>query len=117
MLREIDLYFSEKDEPLRACLEALRYLILHHAPQITEVWQYKMPFYRFAGKRFCYLWMDKRTGQPYIGFVDGKRLDHPELLMEKRSRMKIFRIDATTDLPVETIRELLNAAIGLLGQS
>ena len=114
MLREIDNYFDQQEEPARSCLAALRHLILSHAPEITEVWQYRMPFYRFAGKRFCYLWVDKKSNQPYIGFVEGRQIDHPGLLMEKRSRMKIFRIDPTEDLPIETIAVLLRIAIGLV---
>jgi hypothetical protein len=114
MLREIDLYFSDKQEPVLSCLAALRYLILHHANEITEVWQYKMPFYRYAGKRFCYLWLDKKANQPYIGFVDGRLIDHEDLSADKRSRMKIFRVDPMDDLPVEKIKMLLDMAIAVL---
>lgn len=64
-------------------------------------------------KMFCYLWVHKKHGLPYLGLVEGKRLDHPELVIEKRSRMKILMIDPNKDLPLETIELLLQKAIDL----
>ena len=113
-LREIDNYFDQQEEPARGCLVALRHFILVYAPEITEVWQYRMPFYRFSGKRFCYLWIDKKRNMPYIGFVEGRNIDHPELLFETRSRMKILLIDPAADLPFETIGSLMASAINLV---
>ena len=109
-MREIDRYFMEKPEPARSCLLALRHLVLSFDPQIQEVWQYKMPFYKLGAKRLCYLWEEKKTGRPYLGIVDGYLLEHPLLIAEKRSRMKILLIDPSEDLPLETIRELLEKA-------
>lgn len=62
----------------------------------------------------CYLWTNKKTGQPYIGFADGNKMDFPELIQEKRSRMKIFMVDAEKDLPMKKIKMLLKVAIGIL---
>ncbi|MCF0070636.1 DUF1801 domain-containing protein [Dyadobacter sp. CY261] len=100
----------EKPEPTRSCLLALRHLVLNFDSQIQEVWQYKMPFYKLGTKRLCYLWDDKKTGRPYLGIVDGFLLRHPLLVAEKRSRMKILLIDPAKDLPLETIREILEQA-------
>jgi hypothetical protein len=109
-LRAIDRYFMEKPEPAGSCLLALRQLVLSFDPQIREVWQYNMPFYKLGAKRLCYLWEEKKTGRPYLGIVDGNLMDHPLLIAEKRSRMKILLIDPAEDLPWETIREILERA-------
>ena len=85
MLRPFDNYFIMQDEPFKSCLQALREYILKFDPHITEVWQYGMPFFRYKDHRLCYLWIHKKFRQPYIGIVDGKLIDHPGLLMEKRS--------------------------------
>ena len=117
-MKEIDNYFLGKEEPVRSCLAALRYIILHQNEYITEVWSYKMPFYNFRmkdgkEKRFCYLWVNKKTNQPYIGIIDGKNIEHPDLVSEKRSRMKIIMLDPKIDLPVEKINEILQQAMNL----
>jgi len=113
MLRDIDQFFLNQDEPTKGCLFYLRELILGFDDNITEAWKYKMPFYCYKGKMFCYLWVNKKTSQPYVGIVEGRKIDHPLLVMEKRSRMKIMTIDAHADIPLETIRSILKMAIDL----
>jgi hypothetical protein len=111
MLRDIDHFFLLKDEPAKSCLLFLMEYILSFDKSITEAWKYKMPFYCYNGKMFCYLWVNKKTGQPYIGIVEGRKIDHPLLMIEKRSRMKIMQLDANLDIPVETIGAILKMAI------
>ena len=62
---------------------------------------------------FCYLWIHKKYKQPYIGIVEGRKIEHPDLLIEKRSRMKIMLFEPNDDLPINTIREILQQAITL----
>jgi hypothetical protein len=113
MLRPADQYFLQKEEPVKSCLQFLRAHILAQHTEVTEAWKYGMPFYCYKGKMCCYLWVHKKYGQPYIGFVEGHRLDHPDLLAEKRARMKILLIDAGKDLPMEKINSILKAALAL----
>jgi hypothetical protein len=112
-LREIDLFFLQKDEPAKSSLLFLRKHIINFDAHITEAWKYKMPFYCYKGKMFCYLWVNKKTHQPYIGIVEGRRIEHPLLIIEKRSRMKILPLDASTDLPITTIDIILNMALAI----
>ncbi len=114
MLRPIDNWFLQQEEPAKSCLEFLRIHIPSIDNRITEEWKYGLPFYYINGKMLCYLWTNKKTGQPYIGFADGNKMDFPELIQEKRSRMKIFMIDAEKDLPVKKITLLLKVAIEIL---
>ena len=72
-----------------------------------------MPFFCFNGKMFCYLWVHKKYKQPYIGIVEGKRISHPDLLQEKRARMKILLIDPARDLPMKKINLILKGTIEL----
>lgn len=61
----------------------------------------------------CYLWVHKTLHRPYLGIVNGKLIEHPALVMEKRARMKIMLFDADENLPVAAIREILTKAITL----
>jgi len=116
-MREIDNFFLQKDEPLKSCLIFLREFISAYDKNITEAWKYKMPFYCYKGKMFCYLWVNKKTQQPYIGIVEGRKIEHPLLIIEKRSRMKIILLDAQQDIPVKTIGEILKMAIDIYPKS
>lgn len=110
MLREIDNFYFKKEEPVKSCLMALRELVLKY-DYITEAWKYKMPFFYYKGKMFCYIWIDKKTLQPYLGIVEGRNIDHHLLIEGKRSRMKIMMIDPAKDLPVKTIDRILKQAM------
>jgi hypothetical protein len=111
MLRPIDNYFLEKEEPVKGCLLFLRDYILQQDVHLTEAWKYGMPFYCYKGKMCCYLWVHKKYQQPYLGIVEGKRIHHPDLLAEKRAKMKILLLDPSKDLPIDTIDEILTEVL------
>ena len=70
-------------------------------------------FYCYKGKMFCYLWIHKKYKKPYLGIVEGKKIDHPDLLIEKRERMKILLIDADKNIPVKKINFILKEILSL----
>lgn len=111
MLRPIDNYFLQKEEPFKSCLQFLREYILKFDNDITERWLYGMPFFYYKGKRFCYLWIHKKYRKPYIGVVDGNKINHPDLIAEKRSRMKILLLDADKNLPLRKINAVLKRTL------
>lgn len=113
MIDEIHDYYLSKDEPNKSCLLALRSIILQQDKDITETQKWGMPCFCYKKKMFCYLWADKKTGEPYILMVEGKYLDHPKLEEGDRSRMKIFRVNPNKDLPIKTIENILRKGINL----
>jgi len=90
---------------------ALRSMLLRFDPHINEQWKYGMPFYCYNDKMFCYLWIHKKYKQPYIGIVEGNKIDHPLLIQEKRARMKILLLDPTKDIPVKVVNAILKEAV------
>jgi hypothetical protein len=110
-LRETDNYYNRQAEPIRSCLLALHKFILSTNNDISEAWKYGMPFFCYRKKMFCYLWIDKKINQPYIGFVEGRKMEHPQLIAGNRARMKIMIIDPNKDLPVKTIKKIVQTAL------
>jgi hypothetical protein len=113
MLRPTDAYFLQQEEPVKSCLQFLREHILRSDAKMTEAWKYKTPFYCYKGKIFCYLWIHKKYRQPYIGFIEGRQINHPDLVSEKRTRIKILLLDPNKDMPIETIDAILNQLLPL----
>jgi hypothetical protein len=113
MIDQLDSYYLQYDEPVQGCLLALRTIILKQDINITAEWKYNMPFYCYKGKMFCYLWVNKTTGEPYMGFVEGKHLTHQHLIAGERTRIKILPINANEDMPIELITDIIHHAIGL----
>jgi hypothetical protein len=108
-----DNFYLDKDEPNKSCLLALRKVILNHDENVTETTKYGMPCFCYHKKMFCYLWIDKKTNEPYILFVEGNYLEHPKLEIGNRARMKVFRVNPNEDIPIKTIKSLLNKALNL----
>jgi Domain of unknown function (DU1801) len=112
-MKTLDDAYLEQDEPIRGCFLALRTIILSQDAAITNVLKYGMPFFCYKQKMFCYFWIHKKFKQPYIGFVEGNRLDYPDLITEKRARMKILLVDPNKDLPLQAIETILKTALDL----
>ena len=89
-MQKLTDFYLNHNEPIKGCLLALREIILKQDPEISTEMKYGMPFFCYKGKMFCYLWVHKKYQQPYLGMVEGNHLNHPNLLIEKRSRMKIM---------------------------
>lgn len=107
-----DFYLS-KSEPNKSCLLALRSVILEQDEHVTETVKYGMPCFCYKNKMFCYLWTDKKSGQPYLLMVEGEHLNHPKLVEGSRKRMKVFYVDPEVDLPLKDIHFVLNEALDL----
>ena len=113
MLKPADNFFMQQHEPVKSCLLALRRIILAQDAGIAEAWKYGMPFYCYGGKMFCYLWVHTKYKQPYLGIVEGAKINHPLLIQEKRARMKIMLVDPQKDIPLQIIEVILKKAISL----
>lgn len=113
MLQDLLNFYLDQAEPNKSCLLTLREMILTQDPEISETRKYGMPCFCFRKKAFCYLWTDKKTNEPYLLLVEGKLLQNPELETGSRSRMKIFKVNPATDIPIKKISEILNEALDL----
>jgi len=106
-------FYLDQEEPNKSCLLALRTIILNQDAIIVETRKYGMPCFCYGKKMLCYLWTDKKTKDPYLLMVEGKYLKHPKLEAGSRSRMKNFRVNPDKNLPVKTIKSILQEALEL----
>jgi len=113
MVNELQNYYLNKEEPNKSCLLALRSIILDQDNNVSETRKWGIPCFCYKKKMFCFLYTDKKTTKPYVLFVEGKHLDHPQLEIGDRSRMKIFRVNPNQDLPLKTIETILQNALDL----
>ena len=112
MIKALDHFYLNQEEPTKGALLAIKDIILSLDVDIKAAWKYKAPFFLYKGKMFCYLWIDKKNKEPYIGLVEGGRIEHPLLEKGGRSRMKILRINPNHDIPIREIQTILNQALG-----
>lgn len=110
-MHPIDNWYLQQEEPRKSYFQFLRQFILGMHPNIREEWKYGMPFFCYGKKMMAYLWFHKIYQQPYIGIVEGKALRHPDLLQEKRARMKILLLDPNKDIPVRKIKAIFKEVL------
>ncbi|WP_420579831.1 DUF1801 domain-containing protein [Reichenbachiella sp.] len=85
----------------------LRDLVLRFDPLISETKKYGMPCYMYNNKPFCYIWTDKKTGDPYLLIVEGHQIEHPALIQGNRKRMKVLPVHPEFDINLSDINEVL----------
>ena len=106
-------FYDALEEPNQSVFLALRRIILDFDSDITEHFKWGLPFFCYQKKNFCYLWKDKKTQQPYLALYNGNKMTHTELISEDRKLIKILPISVQSDLPYETIIEILEEAKSL----
>lgn len=109
----VDHYFESLAEPERSCLLFLRRFILDYSDTITEKRKFNTPFYYVNGKWMCFISYNPKIKEIYISFVDGFRIHHRQLVSEGRKKMKIFRVDASVDVDVKSLGEILDKSVKL----
>ncbi len=110
MISELDNFYLKQDEPNRSCFMALKEIILSNDVLMKAEWKYKLPFFYYKNKAFCYLWQDVKTKIPYIGIVRSSNLDHPKLFLGKSKKMKKYYVNPNEDINVNELHEILNVA-------
>lgn len=106
-------YYMTLPEPTKSCFLAIRDHILAYDAHITETWKYQSPFFCYRDKIMGYLWINRKTQQPYLGVVNGKLIDHPQLRSEGRKRVKVLSLDPAGELPLDVIDFVLQRSITL----
>ncbi|MDB4195380.1 MAG: DUF1801 domain-containing protein [Flavobacteriales bacterium] len=110
-MTELENFYNNLSEPNKGCFLYIRKLILDHHPDFTEHWKWKLPFFSYQGKPFCYIWKDKKTTIPYLTFVRSLNINRPELELGTRKQMKALTINPNEDIDVFLIKEIIDESL------
>lgn len=112
-MNELEKFYDSLDEPNQSCFLFLKQFILNFDSAMSEHWKWKLPFFYYEGKPFCYLWMDKKTTFPYVTFVRSLEIMRPELELGNRKKMKALTINPNKDIDIELLEEIMNESLTL----
>ena len=112
-MKAIDNFYFEQEEPVKSCLLALKDIILKYNSEFEPRWYYRLPCFMYKKQIFCYLWVNKKTQLPYIAIGKGIKINHPDLIQEKRTFTKLMIVDPMKDIPVQKIHEVFDLAMAL----
>lgn len=110
-MTDLNQFYEDQPEPNQGCFLALRKIILDFSEDIDERWRYKLPFFYYQNKPYCYLWKDKITTIPYITFVRSLEINRPELELGDRKKMKALTINPNEDIDVRLIKEIMSESL------
>lgn len=110
-MTELEIFYDQLPEPNKGCFLFLRKFILEHNAGFTEHWKWKLPFFSYQGKPFCYIWKDKKTTWPYLTFVRSIHINRPELDLGPRKQMKALSIDPNKDIDLALIKEIIDESL------
>ncbi len=113
MLQKLDEFYLIQPEPNRSFMLGLRHFILDFDVEITERWKWKLPFFYYKNKPFCYIWKDSKTGQPYLGIVKAAFIKHPLLVQGNRKKMRVLYFDNHKDIPIDLLEDVFKELIKL----
>ncbi|WP_010133897.1 DUF1801 domain-containing protein [Ochrovirga pacifica] len=110
-MNELTLFFEKLEEPNKSVFLFLKDYILNYHPEIDLFYKWKLPYLYYQKKPLCYLWKDKKTKEPYLGFAKGFLMEHPALVTGNRNTIKILPIPVDKDVDVQLLSEVLELAL------
>lgn len=112
-MKAIDHFYFDKEEPIKGCLLALKAIITSYNTALQPKWYYRLPCFMYKNQIFCYLWVDKKTQFPYTAIGKGIKIEHPDLILGKRTFTKLLMIDPDKDIPIHKIHNIFDMAMKL----
>lgn len=101
----LEHYYDKQNEETKACLLALKSIIMSVDPQIEHFRKYQIPFFRYKNFGISFLWVNKR--KILLGFVVDKKVIPPENGQQQKDRISTFEINPLEDIPIERIKNEL----------
>lgn len=108
-------YILKQPEPYRSILLHLQMVVEQSIPDLELKYKWKIPFYYYQGKPFCYFNASHKKQYVDVGLVKGKLIKvHTEYLVgEKRKKMVSLRYRDITEIDVVVLQEVLICTKGL----
>jgi hypothetical protein len=103
-------YILNQPKPFRSILLQLQVVIEFVVPSLELMYKWKLPFYYYKGKPFCYLNVTK--GYVDVGFWGGAHLDKYKeyLVSDNRKVMKSLRYFSMDDIDQDILILILKEA-------
>ena len=110
-MTEIENFYESLHEPNKSCFLFLRKHLLEFGKDFTEHWKWKLPFFYYKKKPFCYIWVDKKSNFPYVCFTRSLHIEHPQMKLGERKKMKAITINPNSDIDIETLNQIIEESL------
>ena len=105
----LEHYYDKQNDATKACLLALKSIIMSVDPQIVHFRKYQIPFFRYKNFGISFLWVNKK--KILLGFVTDKKALPYENIKQQKDGISTFEINPLEDIPIERIKNELRGLI------
>jgi hypothetical protein len=105
----LEHYYDKQNDATKACLLALKSIIMSVDPQIVHFRKYQIPFFRYKNFNISFLWVNKK--KILLGFVVDKKVIPAENGMRQKDWISTLEINPLEDIPIEQIKNELRKLI------
>jgi hypothetical protein len=114
-MKPVDVYILNQPENYRSILLHLIAVVEHNLPEATLEYKWKIPFFYYKRKPFCFLNASHKGGYVDIAFSKGYQLKNnlDALIGEKRNTYKSLRYFSLAEIDNETLASVIQEAKSL----
>ncbi len=109
LVNPLEHYYDKQNDETKACLLALKSIVMLVDPQIVHFRKYQIPFFRY--KNFCisFLWVNKK--KILLGFVVDKKVIRQENGLRQKDGISTLEINPLEDIPIDEIKHSIKELI------
>lgn len=109
LINPLEHYYDKQNDTTKACLLALKSIVMSVDPQIVHFRKYQIPFFRYKNLGISFLWVNKK--KLLLGFVVDKKAMTQENMKRPKDRISTLEINPLEDIPIERIQNELRGLI------
>ena len=109
LVNPLEHYYDKQNDATKACLLALKSIIMSVDPQIVHFRKYQIPFFRYKNFNISFLWVNKK--KILLGFVVDKKVIPAENGLRQKDGISTLEINPLEDIPIEHIKSKLSDLI------
>jgi hypothetical protein len=105
----LESYYDKQNDETKACLLALKSIIMSVDPQIVHFRKYQIPFFRYKNFGISFLWINKK--KIILSFVVDKKAMPQEKMKRQKDGVSTLEINPLEDIPIDQIKHSIKELI------
>lgn len=108
-------YILKQPEPYRSMLMHLQVVVENTTPEVVLLYKYRIPFYYYKKRPFCFLNASHKNQFVDICFARGNQITthQDQLVTEKRKKMASLRYKSLEEINDEVLIEIIKNVLPL----
>lgn len=108
-MKPAEEYILNQPEPYRSIIFNLQIVIENQIPDLELLYKWRIPFYYYKGKPFCFINVSHKRKYVDLGIVKGFqiKIHQEQLISEKRSIMKSLRYSSFDEIDNRVLIEII----------